>query len=281
MNCNEYPSVGDITMVEVSEITDKEVKVKLLEYSNIEASILLSNLSKSRIKSLRKVVKIGKVFPASVYTIDSNNYIMLSKKDVTDDEVAMCQTNYRTLKYIQDVISTFVHRMFQNHQIKVETKDAYNTFIWNLSSNPEFIIFALKSATHNFDKVYSNLDTVDDTWKKCFQEVLQFKFKSHEITLEAILELTSYGPAGIDAIKTVLNNALGLASPEHSFEIKMIKCPNYSLSIKTIDQASTLQFIETVIDAIRNDAQKMDVNFKVIKMPDVIINKEFESQEND
>lgn len=279
MNRNQYPTIGDITMVEVVEITDKEVKVKLLEYSNIEGSILLSNLSKSRIKSLRKVVKIGKVFPASVYTIDSNNYIMLSKKDVTEDEILMCKTNYRTLKYIQDVVTTFVHRMKQNYQIEVESKDVYSAFIWNISSDPEFLIFALKSATHNFNKVYPCLGDIDDIWKKCFQEVLQFKFKSHEVILEAQLELTSYGPDGIDSIKSVLMDALTLATSEYPFEIKMIRCSNYSLTLKTIDQPSGLQFIESIIDNIKNNSAKMDVNFKILKMPDIIINKEFEAQD--
>ena len=46
----KYPEVDDVVMVNVSSIADMGAYVHLLEYNNIESMILLSEVSRGRIR---------------------------------------------------------------------------------------------------------------------------------------------------------------------------------------------------------------------------------------
>ena len=47
---NKYPEIDDVVMVNVRSIADMGAYVHLLEYNNIEGMILLSELSRRRIR---------------------------------------------------------------------------------------------------------------------------------------------------------------------------------------------------------------------------------------
>ena len=55
MNCRmyarEFPEIDEVVMVQVSAIAEMGAYVRLLEYNNIEGMILLSELSRRRIRS--------------------------------------------------------------------------------------------------------------------------------------------------------------------------------------------------------------------------------------
>ena len=57
MNCRmyerEFPEIDEVVMVQVSAIAEMGAYVRLLEYNNIEGMILLSELSRRRIRSKR------------------------------------------------------------------------------------------------------------------------------------------------------------------------------------------------------------------------------------
>lgn len=56
----KFPEIDDIVMVSVRSIADMGAYVHLLEYNNIEGMILLSELSRRRIRSINKLIRIGR-----------------------------------------------------------------------------------------------------------------------------------------------------------------------------------------------------------------------------
>ena len=54
----KYPEVDDVVMVQVKSIAEMGAYVSLLEYNNIEGMILLSELSRRRIRSITKLIKV-------------------------------------------------------------------------------------------------------------------------------------------------------------------------------------------------------------------------------
>ena len=64
MNCrmyeNEFPEIDDCVMVQVRSIAEMGAYVALLEYNNIEGMILLSELTRRRIRSVNKLIRVGK-----------------------------------------------------------------------------------------------------------------------------------------------------------------------------------------------------------------------------
>lgn len=56
---SKYPDVDDVVMVQVKSIAEMGAYVSLLEYNGIEGMILLSELSRRRIRSITKLIKVG------------------------------------------------------------------------------------------------------------------------------------------------------------------------------------------------------------------------------
>jgi translation initiation factor 2 subunit 1 len=266
MRSNLLPSVNDITMVVPVKITDLGVYVQLLEFNNIEGLIILSDLCKSRYKSINKVVSIGKNFAASVQTIDLNtNNITLSKKNVSEEESKKCESNYKILKTIRDIVMMLIKKLEKDHNIKVDIPIIYDNFIWCISTNPEFVLFALKSASKDFDKIYEKkLQNIDEIWINTFKEILSMKFND-----------------GINIIKQSLLKGCSMATTEFPFKIKLVKSPYYSITIKTNKQDNAIQLINDVIESIKNELVQNGANFKIKKLPEIILDKEFEPDNSD
>lgn len=62
--------VDDVVMVNVRSIAEMGAYVYLLEYNNIEGMILLSELSRRRIRSINKLIRVGKTEPVVVIRVD-------------------------------------------------------------------------------------------------------------------------------------------------------------------------------------------------------------------
>ena len=59
-------------MVNVRSIAEMGAYVYLLEYNNIEGMILLSELSRRRIRSINKLIRVGKTEPVVVIRVDKD-----------------------------------------------------------------------------------------------------------------------------------------------------------------------------------------------------------------
>jgi translation initiation factor 2 subunit 1 len=66
--------------------------VKLLEYDNIDGMILLSELSRRRIRSIQKLIRVGRNEVVVVLRVDKEKgYIDLSKRRVSPEDIVKCE----------------------------------------------------------------------------------------------------------------------------------------------------------------------------------------------
>ena len=71
----KFPEMEDVVMVNVRSIADMGAYVHLLEYNNIEGMILLSELSRRRIRSINKLIRVGRTEPVVVIRYRNTSYI--------------------------------------------------------------------------------------------------------------------------------------------------------------------------------------------------------------
>ena len=69
---NRFPEVDDVVMVNVRSVAEMGVYVTLLEYDNIEAMIPLSELSRRRIRSVNKLIRVNSNEAVVVIRVDEN-----------------------------------------------------------------------------------------------------------------------------------------------------------------------------------------------------------------
>ena len=73
------------------------VSVRLLEYDNIEGMILLSELSRRRIRSIGKLIRIGRNEVVMCMRVDEDKgYLDLSKRRVPPDELADLEARFNS-----------------------------------------------------------------------------------------------------------------------------------------------------------------------------------------
>lgn len=124
-----YPEIDDVVMVNVRSIEEMGAYVHLLEYNNIEGMILLSELSRRRIRSINKLIRIGKTEPVVVIRVDKEKgrtkilpflcfsyicmfnfylyiigYIDLSKRRVSPEDIEKCTERFAKAKAVNSIL---------------------------------------------------------------------------------------------------------------------------------------------------------------------------------
>lgn len=69
---HKFPEQEDVVMVKVRDIAEMGAYVHLLEYNNIEGMVLLSELSRRRIRSINKLIRIGRDECVVVIRVDKD-----------------------------------------------------------------------------------------------------------------------------------------------------------------------------------------------------------------
>ena len=68
----EYPELEQVVVVQVNAIKSMGAYVSLLEYDGVEGMVLLSELSRRRIRSINKLIRVGKTECVSVLRVYCN-----------------------------------------------------------------------------------------------------------------------------------------------------------------------------------------------------------------
>ncbi|KAJ4479991.1 eukaryotic translation initiation factor 2 subunit alpha [Lentinula aciculospora] len=119
----KYPEVDELVMVQVRQIAEMGAYVKLLEYDNTEGMILLSELSRRRIRSVQKLIRVGRNEVVVVLRVDkekgavhcsavpldlsdllSLGYIDLSKRRVSPEDITKCEERYMKSKTVASIL---------------------------------------------------------------------------------------------------------------------------------------------------------------------------------
>nr|XP_054772274.1 eukaryotic translation initiation factor 2 subunit 1-like [Lytechinus pictus] len=100
-----YPAVEDVVMVKVRSIAEMGAYVHLLEYNKIEGMILLSELSRRRIRSINKLIRVDRDECVVVIRVDEEKgYIDLSKRRVSPEEIKKCEQKYAAAKAVNSIL---------------------------------------------------------------------------------------------------------------------------------------------------------------------------------
>lgn len=111
----------------VTKIHENGAYVVLLEYEHMEGLILSTEVTKKRVKSVNKFLKIGKQETMMVIRVDRDKrYIDLSKKKVQPEEANTTEKFFKKSK--------MVHNILKQTAIKLDCKliDLYEGFGWDL-----------------------------------------------------------------------------------------------------------------------------------------------------
>jgi translation initiation factor 2 subunit 1 len=264
LNCrfyeSKYPEVESVVMVNVRNIADMGAYVSLLEYDNIEGMILLSELSRRRIRSIHKLIRVNRNEVVMVLRVDKEKgYIDLSKRRVSPEDVQACEERFNKAKAVHGVLRHVAERR------KYHLEDLYEKIGWPLYKKYGHAYDAFKlaiSEDKNAGDPFEELDIPDDLKEELKTYILR-RLAPQPIKIRSDVEVSCFTYDGIDAIRDALFAGMELGTDQNPIKIKLIAPPIYVLSTTTLEKDVGIgllnQSIEVIKEKITSKGGKIDV----------------------
>jgi len=243
----KYPDVDDLVMVNVKSIAEMGAYVSLLEYNNIEGMILLSELSRRRIRSVSKLIRVGRQEVVVVLRVDKEKgYIDLSKRRVAPEEVAKCEERYNKSKAVHSIMRHVAETMQRN------LEDLYVQFGWPLYQKFGHAYDAMKIAITDPDSVFAAIN-VEEEIKQCLIKNIQRRLTPQPVKVRADLEVTCFHYEGIDAIKAALKAGESMGTKDCPINIKLVAPPLYVMVGTYLDKEYGINHLTKSIEIIKKE----------------------------
>ncbi|GFG36732.1 hypothetical protein Cfor_00882 [Coptotermes formosanus] len=266
----KYPEVEDVVMVNVRSIAEMGAYVHLLEYNNIEGMILLSELSRRRIRSINKLIRVGKTEPVVVIRVDKEKgYIDLSKRRVSAEDVEKCTERFAKAKAVNSILRHVAELL--NYESDDQLEELYQKTAWLFEEK-----LKKKASAYDFFK-QAVLDPsilaecgLDDTTKEVLLNNIKRKLTSQAVKIRADIEVACYGYEGIDAVKTALRAGLACSTEELPIKINLIAPPLYVMTTSTPEKQDGLKALNQAINKIEEVITSMGGVFTIQMAPKVV-----------
>ncbi|KAI0729153.1 eukaryotic translation initiation factor 2 subunit alpha [Fomitopsis betulina] len=282
-----YPEVDELVMVQVRQIAEMGAYVKLLEYDNIEGMILLSELSRRRIRSIQKLIRVGRNEVVVVLRVDKEKgYIDLSKRRVSPEDITKCEERFMKSKTVASIMRHVASKIPSVPSEGADSKEAkegeegdvagaseeerleqlYEQVGWPLGKKYGHPYDAFKLALTEQDTVFASLSTpVPENVKSILVSTIARRLTPQPIKLRADIELTCYMPAGIDAIKKALRAGEKESNEAVPIKAKLVAPPLYVLTTNATDKFAAVDRLERAIDSIQSTIEEAGGSL-IIKM---------------
>ena len=202
----KYPEIDSFVMVNVKQIAEMGAYVKLLEYDNIDGMILLSELSRRRIRSIQKLIRVGRNEVVVVLRVDKDKgYIDLSKRRVSPEDIVKCEERYNKgkmvhsiMRHVAEKINTPIEELYQDigwplnkkygHAVDAFKLSITNPDVWNevtFKSNAikdELVSYIGKRLTPQPTKVRADIEVRDNPYT-CGRVARNWQEKETDILL--------------------------------------------------------------------------------------------------
>lgn len=267
----KFPEVESVVMVNVRNIADMGAYVSLMEYDNVEGMILLSELSRRRIRSIHKLIRVNRNEIVMVLRVDKEKgYIDLSKRRVSPEDVAACEDRYNKAKAVHGVLRHVAEKR------KYYLEDLYERIGWPLYRKYGHAYDAFKLSLADDKKAgdpFADLDVPEDL-KEEIKAYIHRRLAPQPKKIRSDIEVSCFTYEGIDAIKEALHAGIACGTDNSAIKIKLIAPPIYVLSTTTLEKDAGVALLTKANNAIRDSITakggKMDVKME----PKVVSDKE-------
>lgn len=224
--------------------------------------ILLSELSRRRIRSIQKLVRVGRNEVVVVLRVDKEKgYIDLSKRRVSAEDITKCEEKYNKSKSVHSIL----RHVAEKHNIPLE--ELYKTIGWPLSKKYGHTQDAFKLAITNPEIVFKDIIPPS---KEILDDLLAYisrRLTPQPTKVRADVEVTCFGYEGIDAVKKVLKKAESLSTEHVPIKVRLVAAPLYVVTSQCIDKNQGLELLQKAIDVISEEIQAASGTCSVIMAP--------------
>jgi len=267
---HRFPEQEDVVMVNVRSIADMGAYVHLLEYNNIEGMILLSELSRRRIRSIIKLIRVGRNECVVVIRVDKDKgYIDLSKRRVSPEDVIKCEEKFAKAKCVNSILRHVGELLEYSSDEQLE--ELYQKTAWYFDrkyGKPGSCYEAFKHAVTN-PEVLDELE-IDENTKSVLAENIKRRLTPQAVKIRADMEVACYDYEGIDAVKNALREGLSMSTEDMPIKINLIAPPLYVMTTQTLERTDGLKKLNEALEKIKSTIEAAGGVFNVKMAPKVV-----------
>jgi len=246
----ELPNKDDLVVVRINKVEDFGAFVSLLEYNNKEGMILSSEVSRKRIRSIHKHLRIAKQDVMQVLRVDKEKgYIDLSKKYVTEEDVKRCTEFYTKSKTVYSIMK---HVAVSCGLKVVELLEKVAWPLYDKYSEGEPPGHALTGLTEllNNEDLLKDIDLPENVKQTLLKEI-RHRLAEKPVKVQAIVEVCCFTEEGIDAIKPSLLAGKKVGKQDQEVEIHLVSTPQYRLTTQCMEKQHGIDLLNAAIEAIK------------------------------
>jgi len=266
-----YPEVDDLVVVNVRSIAAMGAYVSLLEYNDIEGMILLSELSRRRIRSINKLIRVGRNETVVVLRVDKEKgYIDLSKRRVAAEDVGLIDEKYSRARTVHSIM---------RHVAQVTGHDLLflmEKIAWPLArrTGDPTPWDCFKLAITNPEEAFGDLEFPSEEVKEQLIIGIRRRLAPQQMRLRADVELTCFTYDGINALKEALRAGLACSTEEYPIKIKLEATPVYNVTTVALNKQEGIDALNAAIDAIRISILEKKGSLVVQKEPHAVSDRD-------
>uniref|UniRef100_A0A131XCT7 Eukaryotic translation initiation factor 2 subunit 1 n=1 Tax=Hyalomma excavatum TaxID=257692 RepID=A0A131XCT7_9ACAR len=266
----KYPEPEDVVMVNVRQIAEMGAYVRLLEYNDIEGMILLSELSRRRIRSINKLIRVGRSECVVVIRVDKDKgYIDLSKRRVSPEDITKCEEKFARGRAVNSILRHVAETL--KFETDEQLEELYRKTAWYFDEK-----FKKTTASYDVFKLavtdISVLDecNIDPQTKEVLLTNIKHRLTPQAVKIRADIEVSCYEYEGIDAVKHALREGMSLSTEDMPIKINLIAPPVYVMTTTTMDRTEGLEALSNAITKIEETIRKAGGVFTVKSAPKVV-----------
>jgi len=257
-------------MVNVRHIAEMGAYVTLLEYNNKEGMILLSELSRRRIRSVNKLIRVGRNECVVVIRVDKDKgYIDLSKRRVYSKDLVQCEERFAKAKAVNSILRHVAEQLGYDSEEQLE--DLYERTAWYFDRK-------LKKKTASYDifkkaiidaTVLDECDITAEMRDKLLEDIRK-RLTPQPVKIRADIEVSCFAYDGIEAVKAALIEAQKCSTEEMPIKINLIAAPLFVVTTQTLERTEGLAAVNSALDKVKETIEGFGGTFKMVVAPKVV-----------
>lgn len=261
-------------MVNVRSIAEMGAYVELLEYKDIEGMILLSELSRRRIRSINKLIRVGRTECVVVIRVDKDKgYIDLSKRRVSPEEIVKCEEKYAKAKCVNSILRHVAELL--GYESDEQLEELYTKSAWHFDrkySKTGACYDAFKHCVTN-PEVLDECE-LDDKTKKVLLGNIKRRLTPQSVKIRADIEVACYSYEGVDAVKNALRGGLAMSTEEMPIKINLIAPPLYVVTTQTLEREEGVAKLNAAVTRIQELIEEANGVFEMKQAPKAVSDAE-------
>lgn len=265
-----YPKTEDVVMVNVRSIAEMGAYVHLLEYNNIEGMILLSELSRRRIRSINKLIRVGRSECVVVLRVDEEKgYIDLSKRRVSPEDILKCEEKFAKAKAVNSILRHVAEIL--KYETDEQLEDLYKKTAWYFDEKFKKQAYSYDIFKHavNDPTILNECNLDDETFEVLLSNIKR-RLTPQAVKIRADIDVCCYGYEGIDAVKKALKAGISCSTEDMPIKINLIAPPTYVMTTTTMERTEGLKVLNDAIEKIEQTIKSADGMFNIKNAPKVV-----------